>query len=77
MSKEATHKVVITVTSHLKEPDVHMEVSFGPIGDVPEEEDYMPAAYEFVERALINAVEQAKGPIEFQEGTAPGTRSLN
>jgi hypothetical protein len=77
MSKEATHKVVITVTSHLKEPDVHMEVSYGPIGDVPEEEDYMPAAYEFVERALVNAIEQAQGPIEFQEGIVSRPRSLN
>jgi hypothetical protein len=46
-----------------------MEVSYGPIGDIPKGDEYMPAAYMFVERALISAVEQAEGPVEFQEGS--------
>ena len=69
MIKEPTHQVLIKVTSYLNEPDVHMEVSYGPIGDIPKGDEYMPAAYMFVERALISAVEQAEGPVEFQEGS--------
>jgi hypothetical protein len=67
MSKEPTHKVVVTVTSHLDDPMVHMEVSYGPLVEVPDQDAYMPAAYAFVERALLAASAQAEGEIEFEQ----------
>lgn len=77
MSKEPTHKVVITVTSYRDEPDVHMEVSYGPLSEDLGEGDYQPAAYEFVQRALISAVEEAEGEVSYEASDLDENRSIN
>lgn len=77
MNKAATHKVVITVTSYRDEPDVHMEISYGPLSDDLGDEEYQPAAYEFVQRALIRAVEEAEGEVEYSASDLDENRSIN
>lgn len=77
MNKEPTHKVVITITSYRDDPDVHMEVSYGPLTEDLGDEDYTPAAYEFVQRALISAVEEAEGEVGFSSADLETNRSLN
>lgn len=77
MNKEPTHKVVITATSYKDEPNVHMEVSYGPLTEDLGDGEYIPACYEFVQRALIAAAEESEGEFEISALDLETDRRLN
>lgn len=79
MANTPTHRVTVVVTSVNGEPEVHMEVQWEPLLSDDEIKDlgYIPAAYQFVDAALMTAAWMAVGKAEIEEEDLSNDRVIN
>lgn len=74
-----SHKVTVVVQSYMDGPDVQMEVRWEPTlsdADIAGL-GYVPAAYRFVDTALVTAAWMAQGAAEIEQEDISHDRVIN